>query len=109
MNIDYAFIKDSNVVNIAAFDDSDNDLLQFFKETNNLDYIVPINNKTQIGGTYDGTDFWKIQPFPSWIKSNEIKDWVPPIEPPDKDKTYAWDEDTLSWYEIQVGPAVAPE
>lgn len=109
MEINYAFIKDGEVINIAVFDDPSDTLLEIFKQEYSLDYLIPTDHKTQIGGTYDGTVFWKIKPFPSWIKNEVTKDWVPPIEPPDKDKTYIWNEDLIIWEETQVGPAVEPE
>lgn len=99
--INYAFIKDENVVNIAVFDDPTPELLNYFKEAYQLDDIILSNTKAEIGGTYDGTKFWLIQPYPSWIKNEEANEWEAPIPYPEieegSDEQYIWDENTLSW------------
>lgn len=53
----------------------------------------------QIGFSYDEEKnaFISPKPFNSWIFSNELVDWVPPIEYPNDGNYYNWDEDTLSW------------
>lgn len=40
-------------------------------------------------------------PYPSWILDTEKLDWFPPIEYPDLNKLYTWDEDSLSWIETE--------
>ena len=99
---DYAFIQNGNVINIAVFEyPIDSQLLTHFKNEFLLDDIVLTTNKTYIGGTYDGTQFWSIQPFPSWIKDEETNEWIAPVEKPTDDGNfYVWNEETLSW-EIQ--------
>lgn len=93
----YAFIKNNEVVSIALFDDPTEELLNHFKEANNIDLIILSNDKTMIGGTYDGTKFWIIKPQPSWIKNEELNEWVPPIPYPQDGGVYVWDESTTTW------------
>ena len=51
------------------------------------------------GGTFDGTDFIRVKPYPSWIL-NEEKDWEAPTErPTEEGKFYTWDEENASWVE----------
>lgn len=94
----YAFIKDSNVVNIAIFDEFNTELISDFKNQLNLDEIILATNKTEIGGTYDGIRFWPIQPYPSWIKNEEINDWEAPMPIPEEiSHKYIWNEEKTSW------------
>lgn len=52
------------------------------------------------GFTYDleADVFIRPQPFASWSLDNNF-DWQPPIPMPEGD--YYWDEDSLSWLEVQ--------
>jgi hypothetical protein len=54
-----------------------------------------------IGFTYnaDADVFIAPQPYPSWILDNNY-DWQPPTPKPEG--RWAWDEDTLSWIEIEA-------
>jgi len=54
-----------------------------------------------IGYSYNSDEdiFISPQPFPSWIRSGSL--WNPPTPMPTDDKTYVWEEATLSWVEIQ--------
>ena len=102
----YAFIKDSNVVNIAIFDSPNEELLGHFKEAHNVDAVVLTTDKSAVGGTYDGSKFWSIKPYPSWIKNEELNEWEAPVPYPvfdeENPKYYIWNEEILNWEEIQV-------
>ena len=98
--VNYAFIKGNDVVNIAVFDDPSEELLAHFKEEFELDDIILATDKSAIGGTYDGAKFWTPQPFPSWVKNEETNDWEAPVAYPDDEKSYIWDEETTSWKEF---------
>ncbi len=99
--ISYAFIKNNQVVNVAVFEDPTNELLDHFKNEFELDKIVLATDKTEINGTYDGTKFWLPQPYPSWIKNEELNEWESPVPYPEieegSDEKYVWDENTISW------------
>ena len=102
----YAFIKDNNVVNIAVFDDPTQELLDIFKNDHDVNLIIETTENAVIGGTYDGTKFWLPQPYPSWIKNEELSEWTAPVAYPTLDeenpKYYSWNEDILNWEEIQA-------
>lgn len=100
----YAFIKAGDVVNIAVFDDPSDELLSIFKTEFSLDAILPATNKSAIGGTYDGTNFWFPQPFPSWVKDEATITWVAPTPMPTDGKEYTWDEPTKSWVAAPAAP-----
>lgn len=101
--VNYAFLKNGEVINVAVFDDpTDEQLLEHFKNEFSLDNIVKATDKTAVGGTYDGEKFWLPKPYPSWIKGAE--DWEAPVAYPAFDeedpKYYTWDEDSVSWIEV---------
>jgi hypothetical protein len=103
--VNYAFIKNGEVVNIAVFEDpTDAQLLAHFKDEFSLDNIVKATDKAAIGGAYDGAKFWLPKPYPSWVKGTE--DWEAPVAKPEFDeanpKFYTWDEESTSWVEVTV-------
>jgi hypothetical protein len=55
-----------------------------------------------IGYSYNEEEdiFITIQPYPSWIRNGSF--WEAPITQPSDDKTYRWDEDTISWVEVSA-------
>jgi hypothetical protein len=99
--LNYAFIKNNNIINVAVFEDPTNELLDHFKNEFELDEIVLATDKATIGGTYDGTKFWLPQPYQSWIKNEELNEWESPVPYPiieeGSDESYVWDENTTSW------------
>jgi len=105
--VNYAFIKNGEVVNVAVFEDpTDAQLLAQFKNEFSLDNIILATDNAAIGGTYDGTKFWLPKPYPSWIKNEELNKWTAPVAypvfNPENPKYYAWNEDVLNWEEIQT-------
>lgn len=60
------------------------------------------HNYAGIGYEYhpDKQNFSAPQPFPSWTINDDCN-WCPPVPYPNDGKQYRWDEDTLSWVEIQ--------
>jgi hypothetical protein len=99
--LNYAFIKNKQVINIAVFEDPTSELLDHFKNEFELDEIVLATDKATIDGTYDGTKFWLPQPYPSWIKNEDLNEWQSPVPYPTveegSDESYVWDENTISW------------
>ena len=57
-----------------------------------------------IGFTYneEADVFIAPQPFPSWTLNETTTDWDAPVAKPVDDKFYAWDEESLSWVEIET-------
>ena len=53
--------------------------------------------------TYDETldKFIEPKPFASWVLHEESGRWKAPTSRPDDDKSYTWDEPTLSWVETE--------
>ncbi len=62
-------------------------------------------NYAGIGYTYraDIDAFVPPQPYPSWVLNPNTAQWEAPIPMPSDGKMYRWDENTLSWVEID-GP-----
>jgi len=59
-------------------------------------------NYAGIGYTWDGTGFAAPQPYPSWQLDQDTYLWQAPEPKPEDDKLYAWDEESLSWIEIEI-------
>ena len=59
-------------------------------------------NYAGIGYTYDEIRdaFIPPKPFESWVLNENTCNWEAPVEYPTDDKSYDWDEATLSWIEI---------
>lgn len=59
-------------------------------------------NFAGIGYSYDPQRdaFIPPKPFMSWLLNEETCNWEPPIEMPNTG-SWVWDEDTLSWIEIE--------
>ncbi len=60
-------------------------------------------NYAYIGGTYDPEldAFVAPKPFDSWVLNANTAQWEAPVPMPDG--VYYWDEETLSWKEIENG------
>jgi hypothetical protein len=60
-------------------------------------------NYAGIGFKYDADldAFIPPQPFASWVLNNDTAQWQAPITMPDDGKFYVWDEETISWKEVQ--------
>lgn len=101
----YAFIKNEIVQNIVLFDSPTEELLNFFKQEKDLDLIIPVNgdNNAIIGSTWDGENFIKPKPYPSWVLDSSKK-WIAPIPYPNNDESYYWKEESVSWILIPQYP-----
>jgi hypothetical protein len=60
-------------------------------------------NYAGIGFTYNAQldAFIPPKPFASWTLDEETCLWSAPVARPTDDKSYSWNEDTLSWIEIE--------
>jgi hypothetical protein len=60
-------------------------------------------NYAGIGYTYDREldAFIPPKPFASWVLDEDTCLWNAPTAYPEDDKNYTWNEDTLSWIEIE--------
>jgi len=95
--------KNNIVINVAVFDEwaHNHQLLEDVKIANNATKIVCCCQYgiAYLDGTWDGTKFWRLQPFPSWVKGET--EWEAPVEYPTDGKVYIWSEDNLKWQEIE--------
>lgn len=102
----YAFIKNGVVENLIVCDNPSQELLDMFKTVYEVDLVIKGTEKAIVGGEYDGEKFWLPQPYPSWIKNEELNEWEAPIPSPASSEEdlqyYKWNEETLNWEEIQV-------
>jgi hypothetical protein len=61
-------------------------------------------NYAGIGYTYDlqRDAFIPVKPFASWVLNEDTCQWKAPIDMPSDGKKYEWDEQTISWIEINA-------
>lgn len=97
----YALIRNNIVENIIVIENPTEELLQQVKELHAADLLIEADQSAAIGGEYDGTRFWTIQPFPSWVKDEEAGMWHAPVPYPSDDKIYTWNETEQIWKVIQ--------
>ena len=61
-------------------------------------------NYAGIGYTYDAARdaFIPVKPYPSWVLDENTCQWQAPITMPQDGKMYAWNEESISWIEINA-------
>lgn len=61
-------------------------------------------NYAGIGYTYDNVRdaFIAVKPFTSWTLNESTCLWEAPVPYPNDGEVYRWDEDTLSWQQIDL-------
>ena len=74
--------------------------LFFRPETDYTLWLWCENNGQRFEQTFDFTTPIPAQPYPSWVWGGD--QWNAPVEMPDDGNYYKWDEDTLSWVEVQL-------
>jgi hypothetical protein len=108
----YAFLDENNIVNQVIVGIDETELIEdldpetwYGNFKNQICKRTSYNSK--IRGTYaaigdfynvDEDIFVKPQPYPSWIRNGSF--WYAPIERPNDDKKYVWDEELGDWVEI---------
>jgi hypothetical protein len=102
----HAFLnEDGMVIEVPVFDESahDSDLLLTIKEQFGASEIICCceHGITSYGAYWINGRFTGIKDLPSFILDEETYEWVPPIPKPTDGKNYWWNEDTLSWIEIE--------
>jgi hypothetical protein len=69
------------------------------------DDITPIGyNTPSVGYNYDhdAKAFISPRPYPSWLLDTATFQWQPPTPYPSDGNMYTWDEETLSWVQVNV-------
>lgn len=75
-------------------------------------YNANIRNKfAAIDDFYDEIRdvFISPKPYPSWILNEDTLKWEAPVEKPQDDKKYKWNEETTSWDLVIVEPEPVEE
>lgn len=70
-----------------------------------LDYTLDVwvnHNSKQFQESYEINMPRPLQPFDSWSWDSDFNEWMPPFLPPDDGKFYDWDENTQSWFVIEL-------
>jgi hypothetical protein len=60
-------------------------------------------NYAGIGSIYDEVRdaFYSPQPYASWVLNEDSCIWEAPVSHPNDEKFYIWDEETISWKEVE--------
>jgi hypothetical protein len=63
-------------------------------------------NYAGIGYSFDESRnaFIPIKVYASWILNEDNCQWKPPVEIPNDNKSYVWNEETINWIEIVETP-----
>lgn len=93
--IKIAKMNQGKVINIEV---ASEDWIEQQEDTSEI-LIYTDENPAAIGGDYVDGYFYNIQPFPSWLR--DTGSWIPPVEYPNDEKFYTWNEETISWVEIE--------
>ena len=74
-----------------------------FGNIHKLDGVPFRKNYAGVGYKYDQTRdaFIAPKPFNSWVLNEETCIWEAPINRPDDDKNYKWNEEITNWEEIE--------
>lgn len=96
----FAVVESGIVLNTIIADSK-----QIAEEITGKTCIEFTTEPASVGHIWDGENFYPPQPYPSWTKGPNSA-WLPPVaEPvfdPENPKNYNWDEDTLSWIEVEI-------
>ena len=110
----YAFLDDSNIVTEVITGIDETELIEGLdtetwygnyrgQKCKRTSYNSNIRfNYAGIGYEFDGIGFYAPQPYPSWTKDADTYLWDAPTPMPTDGKRYAWDEDSLSWVEVET-------
>jgi len=90
----YAIIQNGLVINYIEYETQPDNPPPSFEEGT----IAVLNNSVGVGYTYNNGIFTAPKPFPSWVLVDNK--WTAPVEKPNDDKFYQWNEATTSWVEV---------
>ena len=90
----YAIIQNGLVINYIEYETQPSNPPPSFEEGT----IAVLNNSIGVGYTYNNGIFTAPKPYPSWVLVVNI--WTAPVEKPNDDKFYQWNEATTSWVEV---------
>ena len=101
----WAKINSGKVVNVIKADES---FFETFIDDSPGKWIETFKDRSQrvhfagLGYNYDAKAdvFYPDSPFASWILNTKTYIWEPPVEYPDDDKKYEWNESSKSWDEV---------
>jgi len=110
----YAFLNENNIVTEVIVGIDETELIEGLDtETWYGNFRGQVCKRTSynnnVRGTYAGIGysyneeediFIAPKPYPSWIRSGSF--WNAPTPMPTDDKLYTWDEDSLTWIEINL-------
>jgi hypothetical protein len=104
----HAFVDaEGKIFNILVFNGHDEELLNTAKDFLSAHTVICEydNPKAAIGGLLFNGKIYPPKPFASWLMDETIADWIPPVPEPEQGyQRFYWNEDSLSWKEIEQAP-----
>jgi len=94
---EYAVIKNDAVINAVIADNKAT--VEALNPDATVVEITPTNNLGVGWFKLDG-QWVSPKPFESWVRRDNR--WNAPIDPPDQEKNYVWDESVLGWAEVTL-------
>jgi hypothetical protein len=111
----YAVIKTDVIIDCIIIDNLTDSLRSDILEKFSADVLIDITDEdfeiVKVGSLWDGNTFTvsqsedssigSPQPYPSWIWSEEVKGWLPPVDIPpfegEEFPNFIWNESMLQW------------
>lgn len=94
--MNFAIIENDTVVNVIVCDS-----LELAKSLTGTEEIIDADEHKAYMGHIKINGLWfPPSPYPSWILDTDSRVWNPPVPIPLDEKSYKWDEGTLSWIEM---------
>jgi hypothetical protein len=114
----YAFLDDNNIVTEVIVGRDEDEVVEGISDWET--YYGELRNQRCVRTSYNGNirknfagigffyddardAFLEVQPFSSWVLNEDTCKWEPPVPYPDDGGRYGWDEDTVSWAQIDTG------
>lgn len=99
----YAIIKDNIVINVFVVDSQNDTFAQAICEEMLADSFIFISEHDRLPSArwvLNNERLEPAKPYPSWIFNEDTFSWHAPVPFPQNDKGYKWDEESLSWVEL---------
>ena len=100
--------EQGKVVRVSVVSDSDADAANRLASENGGTWVQSSKSIGRLGAgigfTYipELNGFQPPEPFASWSFNEDKWQWEPPVPMPADNKTYVWNEETISWKEFEA-------
>lgn len=101
----YSIIKNNIVINVFVINQKNDEFAQSVCEEMKGDFFIyrDESERQPSAGWVFNSDTQRLEPnkpYESWIFDEDMFFWKSPVSYPTDGKYYIWDEETLSWVEV---------